>query len=656
MKWAALAHQLQGIVNGDPEFTLGKDPILLKENAIVLVGQLLREIGFNDVTDAKQSKARVFDLLVQLETMRVAIELRFGHVSDYDLQRAATLLGAAEGYVDKLMIVSKSVSDNARRMILEGGLVGKIFIVTFNEFCSLFIDESVSSVEDFIQALKASTPLSIKSDIIDDQIRSYLTSTFGNEFWNQISKSDVAMDIFRYTKGVLGTTDATIILCGTTHTGKSSIANTLFGTKVIDTAPYTDVSGQVTVIMLQSGLRVIDTPGVGGLNDKYENITRLFLGLPLNNDMEHVNETPIIDLSNPENPQLIKEWKLDPLKNVVLIMVFDLIGGFKKADLDFLILLKSRFSHIMLVGNKLDLFPDVKVIDTVKEDLKRRVSVDFVAIAAKPEKNAPPIGIDSLVRGICYQLSENAISTFNQELVLQHQRKRDHLIDEAIRRVAARAAVVRAEDSIPGTNIPLHKALLTGLLMRLGIDYNVGGDAVRKEVNQAVRSVLLHIAESTTKKEIHIEKKGKKVRRWKDQAVGSASAGSVIGGIIGFIFGGPLGALFGSALGGTVGGIAGSAHRIYDIVNEIWDVPEEERREYPGGSSAALATLAFGRVIWNSFIQMERTGRTEIDMSNLMTELNHTIEMISKRITPDQIKILNDTIDENVAYKILLEV
>jgi GTP-binding protein EngB required for normal cell division len=656
MDKSALADELIGFVTGKPEYTQNLDPSSITTRVENIIISLFQEIGFNNIEKTKGSRRYIFDLLFQFKGQQVGVELKFGQFTIRDLNRLAILSEPMKYDLSKLIIISTSIDSESRKSGINEIFPVPLHLLSFNDFASIFQDPSGRGVREFLQDIQKPSLFERNPEINDAEIINYMRNTFGEEFWKRISKNDTAMEIFRHTKGFLGTTGATIILTGTTHTGKSTILNTLFGDKVAKTASYTDVTGQIAKIVLPNGLIIYDTPGVGGLNDTYENVTRAFLDIPQINVAEQVTDIPLVDLKDPSNPIITRVKPVSPtIENIVILLVFDLVGGFKRSDYELLNLIRARYNGVVLVGNKRDKLERVEDIELIKEDLKKRAFQDFIPVRGLNTLDDPAIGIDDLVKAICYQLSENAISTFNIELHEKYKRDKNELITSSIKRVAARASLVQPEEAVPGTKIPVHKALLLGLIIRLGIDYNIGGNRLKSELQSTIRDVLLHVTDKSTEVKIEIKKSERNVKKWKDRAVGGMASGATIGGLLGAVFG-PVGMIFGAFFGGLFGGITGASTKISEIVKEIWNTPNEELIELPGGAEAAIVIMAFGYALCDDLEKIE-TGKSEgIDIISFPERINNYYKDISENMDKSDIELLNKGNDEQLAYRILMKV
>ncbi|WP_169577943.1 GTPase family protein [Salisaeta longa] len=88
-----------------------------------------------------------------------------------------------------------------------------------------------------------------------------------------------------------------VALAGMTSAGKTSLINSLFGDPVALAKRTPDTTSAVLRVTFSSGLIVYDTPGVGG-DEEYENVTRQFLGIPQDPDLDAVESVPF--QSSPE--------------------------------------------------------------------------------------------------------------------------------------------------------------------------------------------------------------------------------------------------------------------------------------------------------------------------------------------------------------------
>ena len=150
-----------------------------------------------------------------------------------------------------------------------------------------------------------------------------------------------------------------IALVGMTSAGKSSLINALFGKPISEVRRTADTTNCILTAEFPSGLLIYDTPGLAG-DEKfgYENITRLFLELPQEEDATQFAAVPfqekpseIIELSSDQLRQLPK---LDAV--LFLADISRTLNKYEKTALrGFYLELKSKFEgQVVVAGTHLD--------------------------------------------------------------------------------------------------------------------------------------------------------------------------------------------------------------------------------------------------------------------------------------------------------------
>lgn len=648
-----LGRELAGLASGTPRYTTGRNPSEIRARALEVLSGILEAAGLRKgvLVGAQET---LFDLAFDYQGTPVYVEIKFGKVTIRDINRLRAISRGAIHPSAKLLLLCTEMSAEVQNMVQPQSSGSAIAATTFENLKIVIETGRIDEIKKFIEEM--SSEPSRAPEVADDQVVGYMKRTFGPGFWSTISKSELAVALLRSTKGILGRADVTIIFVGTTHTGKSTIVNALFGEDVAETREITDVTGQVARIHLQNGLTIIDTPGVGGINEQYEAVTRAYLGLSAESKGKPSQLVSIVDIA-PDKTR--KESRSRPLEvaqgSVVVVLVFDLGGGFKRADWEFLNEIRERFPSVIVAGNKRDQLTDLAAVERIRLDLKKRAFADFVAIAARPPL-APdrPVAMETLVNAICFQLSENSVSTFNDVLLRRLQIDRQRLVREAILRVAARASTVRPHELIPEVGVPVFKLLLTGLMMRLGIDYAVGGEGVRKEMEEAIRNTFTETVAKSSRRETRVDSHSKQVRQAVTRAPVGAAAGGTAGALIGAI-GGPAGMLLGLLLGALLGGAAGASVPLYQMVSEMWNTPEDAITEVPGGAEAAVATIAYGYAVWDAFSRIEEGTAKGIEAKRFARVLAERTTSIRAKLTSSVRRQLDSGLEEEGAYRVLLQ-
>ena len=115
---------------------------------------------------------------------------------------------------------------------------------------------------------------------------------------------------------------ARIALAGQTSGGKSSLINSLFGSRVAEIQSTSDTTEHITRTEFTNGLVLYDTPGVGG-NEKLENTARAFLRIDQDSNLLTVDKIPY--KQTPDSA--LEKIELEDIENVApidsVVFVFD---------------------------------------------------------------------------------------------------------------------------------------------------------------------------------------------------------------------------------------------------------------------------------------------------------------------------------------------
>jgi len=120
-----------------------------------------------------------------------------------------------------------------------------------------------------------------------------------------------ALSAFRHAEAVDPSRPPVVAVVGVTKSGKSRLLCQLFGEReAFLTKASIDTTDKVFRSMLENGLVIVDTAGVGGDNDFFENTTRAYLGLPqrdahgelaADGELQRVDRIPVCSVGNQRN-------------------------------------------------------------------------------------------------------------------------------------------------------------------------------------------------------------------------------------------------------------------------------------------------------------------------------------------------------------------
>jgi len=211
-----------------------------------------------------------------------------------------------------------------------------------------------------------------------------------------------------------------IAVTGITHTGKSTLINTMFGQKRLKEGLTADTSDRIVKIRFASGLMIYDTPGAGGLNSVYENRTRAFLGLKqLGTD---INGKPLEPI---EKIETIDALTYDPLTNSpvqllrhedfakpdLFIFIVDIKAGtLRRDDVQFFREVAELGPSVMVVVNKIDEL-DESAINQSLIFVRETLSRDAIPVSAKNNTN-----VDKLVSQMILRLPKNCIDVVSETI------------------------------------------------------------------------------------------------------------------------------------------------------------------------------------------------------------------------------------------------
>ena len=594
--------------------------------------------------------------------------------------------------------------------------------ITFGKYSLEFIANSYLSKVSNRKTKINEVKLKKERKFIDESILEkepslkYFKDTFGPDILEVVRRNDKALEVCRLNQDILGSKNAKIVIVGSTGTGKTSIFNVLFGASIMPVNARSDVTDKIAKITLPSRLMVYDTPGVHGRKDVYENITRAFIGLSQRDsqygrELKQYDSIPFCDLSvseicehRKEIDAVIKDGRIpheiickkgcpnfkilglkhEELEDIDLIVVVYNLDCLRGEDEYLFKEIRSFTDRVLLVGNKLDLL-DGKQKEEAISDIHNSAIPDehFVAIST-----IRGINLDKFVEKIFMFLPEKAVDSFNNELDREFTKSRDFLINNYLRKIAAQACIVKVDKKLDLTKTTETEALLLGLMLKMGIDYSIGGEFLKDEMKSAVPNVYKEILEKRkrkiqryepkvikeeiirTKKEKVPVKKLEKVITGDHGPLGGAT-GVGAGAVIGTIVLPGVGTALGGMLGGIIGWIKGSSEKKYDvrerivyeerempvreIIERVINVPTEIIETLRGGYDSTISILSFGRALKRTFELIEEQDSKTFNLGYFSQCLGEEAKSIEKNISPVKDK-LNDATNWKEAFIYLSQI
>ena len=309
---------------------------------------------------------------------------------------------------------------------------------------------------------------------------------------------------------ILGREQTRIAIVGTSNVGKSSLVNELFRDEVVLEGARVDVTNQVTRVALPSGMVLYDTPGLGGLDEENEEITRAFLGLPAYRktpetvsmclldsgapcpNRRETKESGTKEVTHPSPAECTDKYQCERVRPLqvgspelaaeqpdIVLHIFSLRAGVRRDDRDAFELLRSNLRcPVIPVGNQIDSLP------TAEEQAQaiagaRKVAEDIVCVDSKTHRDIKP-----LVERVVQSLPTAKVHLFNRELKNRYQATRDEVFRRYVAQIAAKAAIAdttqKIERFVPSPKDPNKKVkvkltavdqLAEVLSLRIFIDY-----------------------------------------------------------------------------------------------------------------------------------------------------------------------------------------
>ena len=212
-------------------------------------------------------------------------------------------------------------------------------------------------------------------------------------------------------------------LVGITTSGKSALANALFGEKVMNVKRTIDTTDRVFAIEFRSGLVIYDTPGVCG-DEKLGNTTRSFIGLPQDESVDTVERVPFERKPKPVkylSPEQVS--KEAPIDSVIFVIDLSqtLIQPVRKELRALYRELRDHFhGHVVVAGTHFD---DIEHLDERDDLLKTYQQVTNHTLI--PISSVSGYGLDEFVTALFQTLPDNvSLSKLQKSLVNEHKLSR----------------------------------------------------------------------------------------------------------------------------------------------------------------------------------------------------------------------------------------
>ncbi len=432
---------------------------------------------------------------------------------------------------------------------------------------------------------------------------------------NKPDLDEIAKEVFLHSEqAFIRTRPPVIAVTGVTHTGKSTLINTMFGEKRLEEGLTSDTSDRIVKIRFKSGLLIYDTPGAGGLEVIYENRTRAFLGLQqLQEDINGNPIQPLVEIEtidaatyNPVTNFGEQKLRHDEFEkpDLFLFVVDVTAGALKREDLYFFRDVASLGRPVIVIANKIDEASDEKT-KMALDLIYRRISRSAIPVSARNNTNIEKV-IIQIIQSLPKEKAEIITQTINEDYHRVSLRQSIHAnsLITAInvvnltsgKKVESRDLVARVLGLylwiLKEYDVPVHRLQETG----------ANFDGIAEQVEEKLR---------------------------KDKAlVGNSGllilAGSVVGGIAAITTGGlalPLAPAIGALSGFSISSIIGLLQGIYHHGKYKDMNPEASMLEKVIKSSTPVETAAsvyaFGRSVGICCDQLKSSTRTRPNFYNI---------------------------------------